>query len=232
MTLESIDRIKQVQTIHGKIALLQGEIDKKKERIATAEDLLEELLQQSPPLNDRIMQGRSLTSKFELDVADMVDKITKSQKQLDKSTQASEFNGLKVQIAKFEDEKSSAEENLMLILEKIEEINKQIEDLTSRACQAKEQLDEVRVVVGDEIAEYQQEVTSLEGPLQEARDVTDPELLELFDRLFPGIGATVVVQAEGKICGGCHMSLSSQVVEKIQSKTAVVCCPICSRILC
>ncbi len=230
--MDSINRIKNVQSIRGKIALLQSEIDKKSERITSSEQDLESLIQQSPVLHERISQGRSLAKKFELDIAELGESISKSQKQLDKASQASEFNGLKVQIGRYEEEKNTAEGNLLLILEKIEEISKQIEDLTERASQAQDQLKEVSAEVGEEIEEYQQEISALEGPLQEARAETDPELLEIFDRLFPGIGATVVVEANGKICGGCYMSLSPQVIEKVQKKSAVVCCPICSRILC
>lgn len=230
--MDSITRIKNVQKIQGKISLLQSEIDKKKERISGAEKGLEKLIQQSPPLHERLKQGQGLVKKFELDVAELSDLITKSQKQLDKASQASEYNGLKVQIGRYEEEKSSAEGNLLLILEKIEEINHQIEDLTSRASQAQDQLTEIQSEVGKEIEEYQVEISALEGPLAEARSTTDPELLEVFDRLFPGVGATVVVEADGKICGGCYMSLSPQVIEKVQKKTEVVCCPICSRILC
>ncbi|MGE4619729.1 MAG: C4-type zinc ribbon domain-containing protein [Planctomycetota bacterium] len=230
--MESIDRIKKVQTISGKIALFQSEIEKKMERLATSEGALESLVREAQPFEDRVAQGRSLTNKFELDVAEFVEKITKCQKQLDKATQASEFNGLKAQIAKFEEEKSSAEASLLLIIEKIDEIKNQMEDLSVRASHAKDQLEEVRTDVGNEVAEYQKEISALEGPLKDAREVTDPELLEVFDRLFPGIGATVVVPAEGKICSGCHMSLSPQVVEKVHKGTGVVFCPICSRILC
>ncbi|MEE2889194.1 MAG: C4-type zinc ribbon domain-containing protein, partial [Planctomycetota bacterium] len=64
-----------------------------------------------------------------------------------------------------------------------------------------------------------------------AREVTDPELLEIFDRLFSGIGTSVVVEIEGSTCGGCHMNLSQQVVEQANKGITVVCCPICSRIL-
>ena len=41
----------------------------------------------------------------------------------------------------------------------------------------------IRSVVGEEIEEYQQQIQSLEEPLQQAREVTDPELLEIFDHV-------------------------------------------------
>ncbi|MGE4603243.1 MAG: C4-type zinc ribbon domain-containing protein [Planctomycetota bacterium] len=229
--MESIDHIKKVQSISGKISLLQSEVEKKMERIRASEQTLENLQTESEPCQQRITQGRVLSNKFEIDVGELTAKIDKSSDQLDKATSANEFNSLKVQLARLEEEKSSTEENLLLIMEKIEEIEKQVADINERSSHAKQQLDEIRSVVGKEIEEYQLEIQSMEQPLQQAREVTDPELLEIFDRLYSGIGATVVVAIEGNTCGGCHMNLSAQMVEMANKGTAVVCCPICSRIL-
>ncbi len=229
--MEAIDHIKKVQSISGKISLLQSEVEKKMERIRASEQTLEEFRTESEPCQQRITQGRILSNKFELDVGELTTKIAKSKDHLDKATSANEFNSLKVQIAKLDEEKSSAEGNLLLIMEKIEEIENQVADINERSSHAKQQLDEIRSVVGKEIEEYQTEIQSMEQPLQQARDVTEPELLEIFDRLYSGIGATVVVAIEGSTCGGCHMNLSPQVVETANKGTDVVCCPICSRIL-
>ena len=229
--MEAVDRIKKVQSISGRIALLQSEVEKKQARIGASQQTLDDLLAEIEPCNQRITQGRTLTNKFELDVGELTANISKSNDQLNKASATNEFNSLKIQIAKLEEEKSSAEGNLLLIIEKIEEIENQVVDINERSTHAKQQLEEVRSVVGEEIEEYQQQIQSLEEPLQQAREVTDPELLEIFDRLFSGIGTSVVVEIEGSTCGGCHMNLSQQVVEQTNKGITVVCCPICSRIL-
>ena len=229
--MESIDRLREVQRLAGKISLYNSEIDKHDNKLKMAEAAMEELVAEASPIESRLAQGMSIARKLELDVAEVDEKVIKTRKQLDQATQASEFTGLKQQLARFEQEKAAIEENLMLVLEKIEELRSQSKDLAERSDQARSQFEELRADVEKNTVEYRDEVQSLEGPLQLARDGTDAELLEVFDRLFPSIGATVVVSLEDHTCGGCHLNVSSQVVEKVHAGAVVVNCPSCSRIL-
>lgn len=229
--MESIDRLREVQRLAGKISLYNSEIDKHDNKLKMAEAAMEELVAEASPIESRLAQGISIARKLELDVAEDDEKVIKTRKQLDQATQASEFTGLKEQLARFEQEKAAIEENLMLVLEKIEELRSQSKDLAERSDQARSQFEELRADVEKNTVEYRDEVQSLEGPLQLARDGTDAELLEVFDRLFPSIGATVVVSLEDHTCGGCHLNVSSQVVEKVHAGAVVVNCPSCSRIL-
>ncbi len=229
--MESIDRLREVQRLAGKISLYNSEIDKHDNKLKMAEAAMEELVAEASPIESRLAQGTSIARKLELDVAEVDEKVIKTRKQLDQATQASEFTGLKEQLARFEQEKAAIEENLMLVLEKIEELRSQSKDLAERSDQARSQFEELRADVEKNTVEYRDEVQSLEGPLQLARDGTDAELLEVFDRLFPSIGATVVVSLEDHTCGGCHLNVSSQVVEKVHAGAVVVNCPSCSRIL-
>lgn len=229
--MESIDRLREVQRLAGKISLYNSEIDKHDNKLKMAEAAMEELVAEASPIESRLAQGISIARKLELDVAEVDEKVIKTRKQLDQATQASEFTGLKEQLARFEQEKAAIEENLMLVLEKIEELRSQSKDLAERSDQARSQFEELRADVEKNTVEYRDEVQSLEGPLQLARDGTDAELLEVFDRLFPSIGATVVVSLEDHTCGGCHLNVSSQVVEKVHAGAVVVNCPSCSRIL-
>ncbi len=229
--MESIDRLREVQRLAGKISLYNSEINKHEEKLKTAEASLKELDAEASPIESRLAQGLSIARKLELDVAEADEKITKNRKQLDQATQASEFTGLKEQLARFEQEKAAVEENQILVLEKIEELRSQSKDLVGRLDHARSQFEELRSEVEKNTVEYRDEVDSLEGPLQLAREGTEAELLEVFDRLFPALGATVVVSLEDHTCGGCHLNVSSQVAEKVHEGSEVVNCPSCSRIL-
>lgn len=228
--MEAIDLLKKVQHLQGKISLYQLEIEKREVRLRTAETELAKLKAEFSPLADRLAQGSAIAKKLEIDVAEVVQKIEKTQQQLDAATQASEFTGLKDQLARFEEEKSGVEESVMLVMEKLDEIRAQQEDGNQRIVHSEEQLEEIAKEIADSTSEYRQELSNLQQPLNAAREETDPELLEVFDRLYPSIGATVVVTLDGDTCGGCHLNVSSQIRERAQSGQGVVNCPSCSRI--
>ena len=161
--MEAVDRLRDVQRLAGKISLYNSEINKHEEKLKLAEASMEELDAEASPIESRLAQGLSLARKLELDVAEADEKITKNRKQLDQATQASEFTGLKEQLARFEQEKAAVEENQMLVLEKIEELRSQSQDLTGRIDQSRSQFEELRAEVEKNTVEYRNEVASLEG---------------------------------------------------------------------
>ncbi len=228
--LEAIDQLKEVQRLQGKISLYETEIHGREARIRSATGDLEVLKNEAAPIEGRLSQGSALVRKLELDVAEVVEKIEKTQQQLDAATQASEFTGLKAQLSNFGEEKAVLEENVMLVMEKLDELRAQKEDAGQRMEIAVKQLEELRSEIDASTKEYRDEMGALQEPLKVARSNTDPELLELFDRLYPSIGATVVVSLDGDTCGGCHLNVSSQIRERAQSGQGVVYCPSCARI--
>jgi hypothetical protein len=229
--LESLDRLREVQRISSKISLYKSEIAKREKKLEIALADYQQLRNQMAPIEARLVQGQSIVRKFELDSKEADAKIEKNRKQLDQATQATEFTGLKEQLARFDEEKAAIDESLILVMEKIEELRSQESELNKQIAEAEEQLEEIRAEVTENTKDYRNEVESLQKPLESAREAADDELLETFDRLFPSLGATVVVSLDGNACGGCHLSVSSQVGEKVQQGVSVVNCPSCSRFL-
>ena len=135
------------------------------------------------------------------------------------------------QIEKHESEKVALEENLLAIFSKIEEIELGISDLDQRLANAKEEYLELKSRVSKENQEFESEISQLSTPLEEARSKVDAEVLEVFDRLQPGLGSNILVNVEGSTCGGCHVSLAPQILERIRQMKEVVCCNFCGRIL-
>ena len=229
--LESLDRLREVQRISSKISLYKSEIAKREKKLEIALADYQQLRNQMAPIEARLVQGQSIVRKFELDSKEADAKIEKNRKQLDQATQATEFTGLKEQLARVDEEKEAIDESLILVMEKIEELRSQESELNKQIAEAEEQLEEIRAEVTENTKDYRNEVESLQKPLESAREAADDELLETFDRLFPSLGATVVVSLDGNACGGCHLSVSSQVGEKVQQGVSVVNCPSCSRFL-
>ncbi|OUU26198.1 MAG: hypothetical protein CBC13_00730 [Planctomycetia bacterium TMED53] len=229
--MEILDQLRQYQDLFAKIELYHAEMGKRNDKVEDFEKKISEMLTERAPHEERMTQGRALARKFESDVADLESKITKSRDQLASATQASEYSGLKSQIEKHESEKVALEENLLAIFSKIEEIELGISDLDQRLANAKEEYLELKSRVSKENQEFESEISQLSTPLEEARSKVDAEVLEVFDRLQPGLGSNILVNVDGSNCGGCHVSLAPQILERIRQKKEVVFCNFCGRIL-
>ena len=230
-SLDKLDQLRQYQDLFAKIELFRSEIDKRNQKVSEFEEKVAQMLAERAPHEERMEQGRGLARKFEADIADLESKIAKSQDQLSSATQASEYSGLRGQIEKYEADKSALEENLLTIFSKIEEIEGGLSDLDQRLGNARDEYQELKSRVTEENSDFEKEIGQMEAPLREARESVDEELLEIFDRLQPSIGSKILVSAAGGTCGGCHVSLAPQLMERIRQQKDVVCCNFCGRVL-
>ncbi len=229
--MEKLDQLQRFQNLFAKIELYRAEIGKRNQKVSDFEEKISEMLKERAPHEERMEQGSALARKFEADVADLESRIAKSRDQLSNATQATEYSGLRSQIEKHEADKAALEENLLAIFSKIEEIKSGLEDLDQRLSNAREEYLELKGRVTEENQEFEAELSQLVVPLEEARSNVDPELLEVFDRLQPSIGSNILVVTDGDNCGGCHVSLAPQLIEKIRQQKDVVFCNFCGRVL-
>lgn len=229
--MEKLDQLRQYQDLFAKIELFRSEIDKRNQKVSEFEEKVAQMLAERAPHEERMEQGRGLARKFEADIADLDSKIAKTQDQLSSATQASEYSGLRGQIEKYETDKSALEENLLTIFSKIEEIEGGLTDLDQRLGNARDEYQELKSRVTEENSDFEKEIGQMEAPLREARETVDEELLEIFDRLQPSLGSKILVSAAGGTCGGCHVSLAPQLMERIRQQKEVICCNFCGRVL-
>ncbi|MAJ28246.1 hypothetical protein CBD41_02370 [bacterium TMED181] len=229
--MEKLDQLRRYQDLFSKIDLFRTEIEKRNQKLTAFESHVAEMLTAKAPHEQRMEQGKGLSRKFEADIADLDSKIAKTQEQLSNATQASEYSGLRQQIEKYEADKTALEENLLTIFSKIEEIQNGISDLDQKLSHAREEYLELKTRVTEENQDFEKEIFQMEAPLEQARSEVDAELLEVFDRLQPSIGSNILVTAPGDCCGGCHVSLAPQLMERIRQQKEFVFCNFCGRVL-
>ena len=229
--MEKLDQLRRYQDIFSKIELFKTEMDKRNQKVGDFESKVAELLSERAPYEERMEQGRGLARKFDADIADLDAKITKSQEQLSSATQASEYSGLRSQIEKHEADKTTLEENLLAIFSKIEEIENGLTDLDQRLLNSRDEYQELRARVIEENQDFEKEIAQMETPLEQARSEVDSEVLDVFDRLQPSIGSNILVSTPGNCCGGCHVSLAPQLMERIRQAKEFVFCNFCGRVL-
>jgi len=80
------------------------------------------------------------------------------------------------------------------------------------------------MAVDAEISRLRDEAESLAKPI-------DPDLLDVYRRLFKSKPGGAVVALEGDVCTGCHVKVPTQVAIDVRSVKAIVHCPNCGRIL-
>ena len=74
-------------------------------------------------------------------------------------------------------------------------------------------------------------ITELEAARAEIAAKVDEDLLERYERLFASKGGRAVVELDGMVCMGCHMSVTHQTILEVKLGKAITTCSNCGRIL-
>lgn len=142
-----------------------------------------------------------------------------------------ELEALQHEIANIRDRRSRFEDELLERMEKLEELDGQVNAAEKDLAVSRERLE----AVGGESAEELRSVTSQLTERRAAREGVvpeiDEELLELYEELRAskkGVGAAALVDGS---CQGCHQALSAVVLNKLKHSEGIKRCEHCRRIL-
>ncbi|MBZ0270422.1 hypothetical protein K8I61_00175 [bacterium] len=142
-----------------------------------------------------------------------------------------EYHAIMKEIAQFEKMRDERSDDVLLILEKIETADQE-------AKKAQAHYDATMKTIDEEIAIYKARVEELTPDIERlaaeraalASDI-DPILLRRYEGLRRQKAGIAIVAADGGVCGGCHMSVSPHLINKLQRNEDLIFCSNCQRIL-
>lgn len=213
---------------------------------------IRELQDQVQRIPEQIQQleARVSGSRHSLDeAADRVDKANRERKQLERDAE-----DLRLKLSKYKDQLMEVKTNeaYQAMLHEIEfaetQISRKEDEILERMLMAEELLEhktEVEREVrreGEEVElrvrELQQFATRSESTLQqlqrEKQEVESKlplQLIEQYQRIAARRNGIAVVEVSDHCCQGCHVRLRPQLCAEIKTKTKILTCENCNRIL-
>jgi len=227
----SLSALLEVQRIEGRIGLLDQEIGKRPQMVGSKSSEVESLKVKRVEIDGMLKTGQILHDKLELDFRSFEEKIAESTQRLNNAQTNKEYKALQHQIDGYKGEASEIEDNLLLVLGRIEEITAEGLQVDEKIVECKEEADRAAETADSETESMERERGELVEILEAARKRVDPEHLEIYDTLSARYSDQSVVSAEDQICGGCHLSVNPQVISALGRSEELVTCPNCSRIL-
>jgi uncharacterized protein len=171
--------------------------------------------------------------RFEHDIDSMTQKADAEQKRLYDGSIANvkELEALQHEIANINERRSRAEDELLEMMERRE-------DLESRIAVADKETAEARARVEEVAGDSMRELERIGAELDERRAARaglvpeiDDELLELYEELRAqkkGVGAAAVVDG---VCQACHEKLSAMELDRLRKTDGIRRCEYCRRIV-
>jgi uncharacterized protein len=215
LKIQEMERAKS--EIPQRIAFLEEEFKKEEERVTSVRAEMEKLQKER--------------RQKEKDLEEEVDKVKKSEARVFEIKTNKEYQAVLKEIENAKKLNRQREEEILGILEKVEERQKQLgkgeKDLEAKRKEFQQQLQELK----QQAITFEKEMTS-EVHQKEAREKEiPPDLLHKYRMLFEKRHGIAVAKVANGICQACHMNLRPQLYIELQKQDSLIACPNCNRIL-
>lgn len=218
------DRDRRISKLKEELAHIPAERQQHESRLASTQTALE-------AAKHKIKQLESDRKKLELEVEAKKQLIEKYGLQQFQTKKNEEYRALAHEIEMCRDAIMKLDDQQLEIMEQTEAAQKELAAATQAAAEAKKVIDARLADLSTREQNLKKDLAHLESNRGELAAAVEEDTRARYERLARNKGHSVVVGIQHGVCGGCHMTLSRQVVVTCMQDQAVVTCPQCGRIL-
>jgi uncharacterized protein len=179
----------------------------------------------------RIQESDKKKKKLEADIEDGKARATKLDGQLMSVKTNQEYRAMLSQIATIRGQSSDKETEILMLMEQLDELNAEKSEAATEfktfEATAKVEIDE-RKAHGSVLDRDRQEAAQRRTELAASLEA---KLSSLYEKIRRKWGNNVIVQLDGEICMGCHLSLRPQHANFVKEGKEIYTCEYCYRIL-
>ncbi len=218
------DRDQKIKALQAQQKNLPREMKSLDDKLASSKTLLEHARQ-------RVKENEVERRKLQLDVEGKRTSIARFRTQQQQTRKNEEFTAFNNEIKHFETDIQGLEDKELELME-------QAEQLQGVSDTVEKEFSKTEGIIREQLGRLNAGAGAVQGRLEELQvdrakqaGQIEPDLVELYQRLFVKKGDSAVVPLEHEICGGCHMKVPTQTAADVRGEQKISQCPQCGRIL-
>ena len=234
----TIDALLKLQRLDLELGAIRQRREKRYRTVRRHKKRSKELEESVAGLHDQIIRLQVQTDRFELEVKQHDEKLSKLRQELNKARTNKEYSALLTQINTDKADSSKLENQILALLGQIEEQKAQEEKFKDECRQEAQKCASVEA----DAKEYEQSTHSQYDELMRDRDAAAdhlaPEIVNTFNRVagrHEGEAMAAVTKVHPKreeySCSGCNMGLTLEQYNTVQVRDEITICSSCGRIL-
>jgi predicted nucleic acid-binding Zn-ribbon protein len=184
---------------------------------------------------DKIKDEYSQSEKGKKDKEDELEELQeKIEKLKAKSTEIKtnkEYEAHLKEIQNFEDSKSHIEDNILLVMEKLDSLSKDLKHEELKLRKVEEDFKYEEEKLGKERDELYADMEKHKTERKELIAGIDNDIYEEYMRKIKSTGGIAVVQTRDEVCMGCHTNIPPQLFNDIKNGREIFTCYHCNRFL-
>jgi hypothetical protein len=142
-----------------------------------------------------------------------------------------EYQALLKEIEAAEQENKAVEDDILLLMEKIDGAGRQIAEAEQRTIEEEAVIQAEQKQHEAAFAKLEEELRVVGQARQEMVSRVQPSVLAQYQRLLASKAGGAMAEARGESCSGCYMSIPPQVFVNVKKNESIINCPNCGRIL-
>lgn len=223
-----------LQKIDNEIAEEEARRKKLPENIKVKEDQIERLEKNYLQEKNSLKELQLKIKKKEMDAKAINDKIEKNKNELygGKISDIKELKQIQKVIENFKNDQDRIEEDLLILMDKEDELKVKIIEVEKDISNLKTLLVEIGKNVEDEDQAIQQFIKDKEIEKTEIIiQINNQDLVDRYYQLWEDKNGEAIVEIDSSTCSGCNLSLPSDIIYHLQKDDSLIICPNCNRIL-
>ncbi len=229
--MKDIDALKELQKIDAEIFKIKTSLAEKPKELDALDSEYKKL---SESLKDKEEQLKNIQREHkekELELQSREEVVKKQNGQLFQVKSNKELYALQLEIEKEKADNSLLEDEIIVILEKIDKIKQSIDQEKAKLAEEQVKLNKNKAEIELDIKQLNEKLETLTASRKKAAEAgIDPQILELYERILENKGELAIVPVEGETCSGCFRSVRPQVVNELRLGKLKT-CENCARIL-
>jgi predicted nucleic acid-binding Zn-ribbon protein len=211
----------------------QQQIDEKSlpEKLKAAESSLQKKKEDYAQLQLKSSEREKGKREKELDLKVQEEQIVKLRDRLAKLKTNEEYKANLKEIETAKVRKGELEESLLVAMDEGDLLKKEIASSAEAVANAEKIFLEDQEKINAAIAALSESSRAIEAQWQEISVLLDKNILLEYKRLLTLRKGVAIAPLNGKICGGCNVSLPPQLVTEVKIGEKMLSCSYCSRIL-
>ncbi|MCS7214989.1 MAG: C4-type zinc ribbon domain-containing protein [Thermodesulfovibrio sp.] len=220
--LQNIDSL--ILSLKQKLEIIPLEIKKLDEKIQEIDKSFE---------NERkkVLNLEKIKKEKERQIEDINEKIRKFKEKTSQVKTNKEYQALLKEIELIEENLKKEEENFLIILYKLEEANKNLNQFRSKIDLDKKEIDKQKKELEDQKVIINQKIENLREDRKKLIAELSSEYYEEYRELMKKHKGLAVVEVKNSVCQGCFLHIPPQLYVEIKINQSIYHCPQCGRFL-
>lgn len=228
--LKALKKILDIQELDMQMIQLMRLKKQRQDELAMIRMTKEALIQQAVLKGAEITELKLQIKLMEGEHNEILAKFKKLEAQQHSIKKVEEFNALNHEMAQTERERTTKEQRLSEIYDKLAQEEAVLKNLQQALENAVESNKSVEAEIHEAISHINVEGRTLKEQRDQMVVSADPEVFRIYERLLQNKKDRVVVPIENRCCSGCHIMLTAQDENLVRKGERLVFCEHCSRI--